>query len=197
MNILHHIKQLAVNVGLEQDKVIGSLWFPVPYWFLPKPAADLSVLDQMRIGNLPCCVCRYVNQLQNEYVQMCTDESGDPVSRNTGCGMFVVNLQIQKSIHISDNLSVFKSELFAVLCAKWWLEHIKPPKSVICSDSEAALLALRDEMSAALYQIENVVCHVEFLGIPGHSGFEGNGMSDKLAKESLCKQTAEKFALQW
>lgn len=75
--------------------------------------------------------------------------------------------------------------------------HIKPPQSVVCSDSEAALLALRDEMSAALYRIENVVCHVEFLLIPGHSGFEGNGMSGKLAKESLCKQTAEKFALQW
>lgn len=105
MNVLHHIKHLAVNIGLEQDKVIGSLWSPVPYWFLPKPAADLSLPDQMHIGNLPCSrVCRYVNQLQNEYVQMCTDESGDPVSRNPGFGMFVVNLQIQKSIHISDNL---------------------------------------------------------------------------------------------
>lgn len=39
------------------------------------------------------------------------------------------------------------TELLAVILALWWAEEAKPKKTVLCSDSVAVLLALRNGAS--------------------------------------------------
>ncbi len=130
--------------------------------------------SRYRIKNLPASrICRYVDQMQNECMQIFTDGSRDPVCGKTGFGVYVAYLQIQQNIRVSDNLSVFSSELLANLWATCWTEQVKPSRNVICSDSAAALFALQGESSTAhpdltseilccLLQIEQLGCHVEF-----------------------------------
>lgn len=61
----HFIKQLAVNIWLEQNSVIGSVWSLVPYCFFPEPEIHPSLLDQNI--NLSCNEAyKYLNQTENE-----------------------------------------------------------------------------------------------------------------------------------
>ncbi len=98
---------------------------------------------------------------------------------NLGNGIYVAGLQIPWSICISDNISVFSAELLAILWSMWWIEQVKSSKSIICLDSVAALLALRDhhltskahpdlllEILCHLFRIKNMGCHVGFLWVP-------------------------------
>lgn len=47
------------------------------------------------------------------------------------------------------------------------------------------------EILCCLFRIEHMGCHVGFLWVPGHSRVEGNEISDKLAKESLLRETTD------
>ena len=92
--------------------------------------------------------------------------------------------------------------MLAILWALNWVEENKPPKSNICFNSAAALVALKEGTSRAhadliwnilscLFRIERLGYCVCFLWAPGHSGVEGNEISDSLAKVALSKETVE------
>ena len=130
------------------------------------------------------------------------DGSKDPESGKTGLGVYVASSRSRQSVRTSDHLSVFSVELLAILWALDWVEENKPPKSIICSDSAAALVALKEGTSRArpdliweiltcIFKIERSGFIVCFLWIPGHSGVEGNEISDFLAKLALSKETVE------
>ena len=57
--------------------------------------------------------------------------------------MYVEQLGVKIGRRISNGSSVFTSELMAVLWALRWIEESRPREVIICSDSAAALEALR------------------------------------------------------
>ena len=199
-NFFHLIKQKAVSIGLGQLEVSGNVWPPQPFWQLPEPEVDLSLLeDSKNISKeqVDMFLCDF-----NQHVHIFTDGSKDPVSGKTGLGVFVAGGQFQQSIRISDKLSVFTAELKAILCALEWVEHVKPINSLICSDSAAALLVIKDGVSRAhpdivleclccLSRIERAGYQVRFVWVPSHSGIEGNESADALAKASLLRENID------
>ena len=85
----------------------------------------------------------------NDYSQIFTDGSKDQESGKTGLGVYVASSRSRQSVRTSDHLSVFSVELLAILWALDWVEENKPPKSIICSDSAGALVALKEGTSRA------------------------------------------------
>ena len=83
--------------------------------------------------------------------------------------------------------SVFTTELLTIVWALRWMEDIRPNKVVICSDSAAALMSLREAKSKArpdfineiflsvLFRIGRTDCEVKFCWVPGNAGVEGSG----------------------
>ena len=126
-----------------------------------------------------------------------TDGSRDPVSRRAGFGVYIDQSELEYSVRVSDQSSVFTTELYAILWAVQWVEQRRPKEVVICSDSAAALEALKVGKSKArpdiLMEILNAMwgigrgSAVTFCWVPGHTGIEGNEKVDRLAKDSLLR----------
>lgn len=60
---------------------------------------------------------------------------------------YVVDPETQQGVQLTNGVSVFTTELLAIIWAFWWAEQAKPKKTVFCSASVAALLALRNGTS--------------------------------------------------
>ena len=93
---------------------------------------------------------------------------------------------------------MFTAELLAIYWAVRWVEQGGPEEVVICSDSAAALEALRGGKSKARPDLVSEILSfmgdfgmssgVTFCWVPGHAGVEGNEKVDLLAKGSLGRE---------
>ncbi len=90
-------------------------------------------------------------------------------------------------------MSVFTTELLAIILALQWIEEVQPERTEICSDSMGALTSLLSGKSEArqdlvfevllnLFRIKQLRIEVHFLWVPAHVGVDGNEEEDLLAK---------------
>ncbi len=125
-------------------------------------------------------------------LQIFTDGSKEPESGRTAA----VYIKIKMAKRLSDHLSVFTTELLAIILALQWIEEVQPERTVICSDSMAALTSLLSGKSIArqdlvfevllnLFRIRQLRIDVHFLWVPAHVGVDGNEEEDLLAKKAL------------
>ena len=142
------------------------------------------------------CVKDHVSSKWSQYLHIYTDASKCPVTGRVGVAFCVPDLKYSKYERISNNLSVYTAELFAILLSLNWIKDVKPLRSVILSDSLSALQSISNynwsRPTPIVYEIlflltnllyENIkVC---FDWVPGHSNIQGNEMADRLAKLSL------------
>ena len=129
----------------------------------------------------------YLSVARGHKVIIYTDGSRDPVRRRAGFGVYIEQLELKYSIRITDESSVFTTELMAILWALRWVERERPNQVIICSDSAAALEALQGGKSKArpdiVMEILSVMCRIEdcevtLCWVPGHTGVEGNEKVD-------------------
>ena len=84
----------------------------------------------------------------NDFVHIYTDGSKDPNTGKTGTGFYVEPLPPMKSFigraRLNDNISVYSTELIAILHALIWIKSYSVENSnfVIFSDSLSALMAI-------------------------------------------------------
>ena len=139
----------------------------------------------------------FINVARESKIIIYTDGSRDPVRRRAGFGVYIEQLEIKLVVRITDESSVFTTELVAILWALGWVERERPKEVLICSDSAAALQAIEtgkskarpdivSEIREVLYRVKD--CEITFCWVPGHAGVEGNERVDILAKESLDRE---------
>lgn len=94
-----------------------------------------------------------------------------------------------------DNLSVYTTELVAILLALEWVEGNELNNSVIISDSYSALESIKTgksirndiihQICMVLYKLNAKDLKIRFLWAPAHVGVKGNEEVDRLAKQTL------------
>ena len=134
----------------------------------------------------------YINNYHG-YVQLYTDAS--KIANKIGVAFIVPEFQYIVGKIISDNLSVYTGEMFAILLAVQWVEETRPLRAIVCSDSSSSLDSLKSnhsdsrqdillEVKQTLYRILMMGLTIVFLWIPPHIGIRGNEMANKVAKEA-------------
>ena len=98
---------------------------------------------------------QYLNSGMGSYLKCFTDGAREPESGKAGFGVYITQLDLRISQRITNERSVFTTELLAMLWALWWIEDVKISETLICSDSAAALMALKGGKSKACPDIIN------------------------------------------
>ena len=108
----------------------------------------LNIIDKKRewneenLGNL---TEEYIKRNFYNYLSIFSDGSKNPGNEHVGIGVVIPEFNVYISKRISDWLSVFTSEVVAIIFALQWVDEIKPERVVICSDSSAALKSLHSK----------------------------------------------------
>ncbi len=108
-----------------------------------------------------------------------TDGSKEPESGRTAAAVYIPTFKIKMAKRLSDHLSVFITELLAIILALQWVEEIQQERTEICSDSMGALTSLLSGKSEArqdlvfevllnLFRIRQLRIEVHFLWVPAH-----------------------------
>lgn len=131
-------------------------------------------------------------QKWNNSLHIYTD--GSKNEHKSACAFYVPYLKYSKKFRLTDNTSVYMSEMIAILEALRFL-LVKPPiRCVIFSDSFSCIQtidsggemdAVSQEIRYCIYQLWCQGIPVDLCWIPSHVGIHGNEMVDSLAKEAL------------
>ena len=144
-----NINQWAGRLGLEQVSVAEhTSWLPMPYWVLPEQNIEMVFLQEKDKKLVTPKIAEHLNSIRDSTF-IFTDGSRDPVSGRAGFWMHVEQLGVKIGRRISNGSSVFTSEVMAILWALRWIEETRPRELIICSDSAAALEALKGGKSKA------------------------------------------------
>ncbi|MGL5597690.1 MAG: ribonuclease H family protein, partial [Aeromonas sp.] len=197
-------EEIAQKMDLVNRKYSDTVPIAVlPPWLFKMPAIDLYLLKvEKSHSGIINEVNNYIERMYYGNVHIYTDGSKDPESNKTGIAVAVPQQEIIITKRTPDYLSVFTTELIAIVIALQWLEETQIQKAVICSDSLAALKSIKSgqsncrqdiiiEIMQLLYRIHVHDRVVSFLWVPAHVGIDGNEMADKNAKRSLNKNNVE------
>ena len=103
---------------------------------------------------------------------------------------------------LSEGVSVYTTQLLAIIWAMQWVEEVRPGPVVICSDSASVLMTLKEgglgarsdlmvELLTLMHRIEQAGELVGFLWVPAHVGIEGNELADGAAKRALRREKVD------
>jgi ribonuclease HI len=197
----------AKEIGIDCIKTSPTVVIPaIPPWLFQMPLVDLQlhskINDKNRCMTKEEIVDQYLQQKYFNCTQIYTDGSKNPDNGYTGAAIYIPYFKHSVVKRLSNNVSVFTTEMVAILMAMQWVEEIQPISVVVCSDSYSALNSLKSGSSASrqdilyeillnIYRINQMGVSVEFVWIPAHVGIEGNEEVDKLAKTALKKEGVE------
>jgi ribonuclease HI len=154
-------------------------------WYEPKPRVVWDVKRQVKAGAPTEKVRPIVRELLSNRFNRATVvyTDGSKCDDTVGSGVFSDN--VQRSIGLPSNCSVFSAEAFAIKSA---LNVSASNELLIMSDSASCLAAIESGKSKHpwIQQIEDLLRNrtVHLCWIPGHVGIHGNEEADRLAGEA-------------
>ncbi len=139
---------------LKDHEIAPSVAIPaIPPRLFPMPLIDLQIHKIIKKPemNIPTdlVVQQYLMQEYYSVLRVFTGGSKEPESGRTAAAVCIYTFKIKMAKRLSDHLSVFTTELLAIILALQWTEEVQPERTVICSDSMAALTSLLSGKSEA------------------------------------------------
>ncbi len=188
----------AQSMGLSDITIAPSVaTSAIPPWLFPMPVVDTQLYEGKHNKERSILthieVQQYIEQTYYSTVKIYTDGSKDPES-GFAAAVYIPQFKVNISKSISDQISVFTTEIIAIFLALQWIE-VQPIRSVICTDSLSVLNSLlrgnatarQDmifEVMQSLFRISQSGL-VNFMWVPSHMGVDGNEVADHLAKLAL------------
>ena len=124
-----------------------------------------------------------------------TDGSKEPTTGKTGAAIYDPSGPLEEGYRCTDNISVYSTEMVALIAALKHI-HIKGyQRTVVLSDSLSALQTLQTYQTSRpdllntiltlLHKITQSNQLIHFQWIPSHVGIQGNEIVDNTAKQAL------------
>lgn len=158
-----------------------------------RPGYHLVIKKKPKEVSLKDVVQNYLHVHFPCHTLIFTDGSKDPMKGCVGAAVCVPSTGLSIKKRISNNLSVYTTELVTILLALQWIKANSPINPVVASDSYSALQSIQSSKSFRSDLINKIyVLLLEIMGVtincpwvPAHIGVEGNEQVDMLAKETL------------
>lgn len=123
-----------------------------------------------------------------------TDGSRLQAFGQSGASVYIQTAEQEHVLPLGKYSTVFQVEVFAILNCVNSLQTESESSIAICSDSQAALMALKSAKTSSKLVAEttkalkylSVYDSVRLLWVPGHSDVPGNEVADVLAKQAAC-----------
>ena len=142
-----------------------------------------------RLGN------NYVERRYGSVLKIFTDGSKDPSRPYTGCALVVPELGLKFGYKLDKNLTVYATEMVAILKALEWIKHNRPDHVVILTDSLSSIQSIdsgksrtRPDLLAQILinisEIINLDINLYIDWCPSHCDINGNELADTKAKEA-------------
>ena len=165
------------------------------------PKATLAGVLKKDQASREECSTQAAEHIQKHYrgaLQIYTDGSKDPENNKTGCAFVIPSINFGQKFKLNNNLTVYTSELLAILKALEWIIEHRPDRVVILTDSLSSVQSIssglsgtrQDVLDEVLLQIHKVISLKIRLDIdwcPAHCGIQGNEDADQAAKQALTK----------
>jgi ribonuclease HI len=195
---------LLYDLYLEyQDKigvpVYGHVTPCKPPWTTPMAHIDTLIHD--RIGkndddSLKRHIAQDVMDIYKSRTHIYTD--GSKREEKTAFSLYVPSTNLKRSARLTDHISVYSTELFAIVTALFWSVSNNIKESVIFTDSLSSLKAIEKadfksnhiiiDIYVILKRMFDKGFRVSLCWVPAHVGIAGNEVADGLAKEALDKE---------
>ena len=167
------------------------------------PKHELTTKIKKTESTMQECEKMTKTYLENNYtrhLQIYTDGSKDSAANTAGCAFTIPKLNHTQKFKLHPLLTVYTSELIAILKALQWILENKPEK-VILTDSLSAIQSLEsgkshtrpDILDQILYLIHCIIeADINLLidWCPSHCNIDGNERADQAAKSALTHGTA-------
>ena len=163
-----------------------------PPWHTPLPEIDIELKDKT-IKDNPSYNAALTGELllkYEEFTKIYTD--GSKQIEKVGYGISMPSLNIQKSVRIPNDNTIFSAEATAIITAIEIITEIHINKSVILTDSLSVIQSLFKTNNIHAQKITSLLAtatgnnqKIILAWIPSHCGTRGNEEADKLAKQSL------------
>ncbi len=126
----------AQSMGLSDITIAPSVaTSAIPPWLFPMPVVDTQLYEGKHNKERSILthieVQQYIEQTYYSTVKIYTDGSKDPESGFTAAAVYIPQFKVKISQSISDQISVFTTEIIAIFPALQWIEEVQPIRSVI------------------------------------------------------------------
>jgi len=175
-----HLEQIAPLTLFRGDKIVPSYTFDNNY-VICIPNKDDWQTQSLRIPDDIVCY---------------TDGSRLQKLGRTGASVYNQTTDSKLTFPLGRYSTIFQAEIYAILACVYSLSNEHEASIAICSDSQAALKALRSaktksslvaETKTALRKL-STFNSVRLLWVPGHSNVPGNEIADELAKQAAISE---------
>ena len=174
---------------------------PVPPWSNSFINIETELIIKTN-KNMPDKILREIakntlTKRYNNHLEIYTDGSRSMIQNEyrVAAGIYIPAYELCISYRLENIHSIMTAELFAIYKALVWMEgNLPPSKTVILSDSKAAIQTLESENTEnnLLYNCSNITKQltennfdITIQWIPSHVGIKGNEAADKIAKQAV------------